>query len=695
MADLSASSHKNTDWKEVFRTHSISQTIQLEKFIQQQVEEKSRELQQNVCLNYQSFLKAADSISQIQSSLLTVVNDVHQLQSHTNERKVVAAADVFSKLSSLEISDNEACLRRFVKRFCHTVLPYTFQLLHDKEYLLSVRLFLFCDVLIQRIPKGDKDLSKLIHKYDACIHYYVELLSQLSKTDSLNQDKIIASFTLLKNFSLEDALNAFLDVRFAIVMSMTDTLQFCLEFVNTSILVKNMFPNHINQIISSIREHTFLSSKSLRKDLCLTDDLCTRYLLPQDLNFVPQWDTSFDVDLTKVLEQWRNRVYSHAENIKKPFFQEDIDLDNLKSMYDSLSKSTPVTQMDDLQDLWKSLLCPHFVNSLQKVINDLEYHNSKVSVLIEVILTSSPQFEHDVWNLAGELNLSSFQSYFLQACGMKDDIQSFHQQLSSFNSSVKRIVYSLESFDSYENTLLPFSTTNLKSILYNKVQDLSEDIIRKLEKISEEILFSKSIENKDFLLAKAIKLVRLIGLCDAIPNFTSFDSFREKIINALAEEIVNKSLEGYPTSFNEELRTLDGDSSENTFLPLRATYTVLMNTVDRLESIGIDIATETLKKRLVSTLSVSMLNVFKDISFLSLSNVQKQKVIFDYELMKHLYNKCGNEVQVEESSVVFELQSEENKEDTSLIDIGAISTEAENYVMRIRSFFTILFPNRF
>ncbi|WBW73374.1 Golgi transport complex subunit Cog1 [Schizosaccharomyces osmophilus] len=692
MEELNDSSQKTTDWKEVFRTHNISQTIQLEKFVQQQVEEKGRELQQNVCLNYQSFLKAADNISQIQSSLLAVVENAHQLQSQTNERKAEKAADVFSKFSSLKVSVDEAGFKSFVERFFYTALPYTFQLLNKQEYLLSIRLFLFFPVLFQRLPKDDQDLKKLVHKYDPCTHYYAEQLSQLSKSDSQNQDKIIASFTLLNHMSLKAALHAFLDVRFAIVMSKTDTLQFGLEFVNTGTLVRKWFPAHINEVITSIADLEFLSSKSLRKDLCLTDDLCTRYLRLEDLGFLPTWDTSFDVDLTKVLDEWRNRVYLDAKNLKKPFFEEDQDLEKLKMKYDALSNTIAVTQIDDLQDLWKSLLYPHFVNSLQKVIDNIKQHSSKLSGLIETLLASSPRADYDIWNLAGEPNLSSFQFYFLQACGMKNDTQKFHQQLLSFNDSVKRISNSLETFDTYENTPLPFTTENLKRSLNDKLDELSEEILLKLEKASEEIVSSGSTENKDFLLAKAIKLVRIIGLCDAIANYNLFDGFTQKTTNVLAEEIAKTSLDGYATSFDKELSTLDDDSYGKTYLPLQATYFVFMKAVDRLEIIGIDIANDNLKEQLVSKLSSSMLSTLKEISFSSLSNVRKQKLIFDYELLKSLYEKCGNEVKIEDSSALFLQKSEENKEDTSCIEIAPISNEAKNYVRRIRSFFTILFP---
>ncbi|EPX73204.1 transport complex subunit Cog1 [Schizosaccharomyces octosporus yFS286] len=692
MEELSASSEKTTDWKEVFRTHSISQTIQLEKFVQQQVEEKGRELQQSVCLNYQSFLKAADNISQIQSSLLAVVENIHQLQSQTSEQKAEKAADVFSKFSSLRLSGNENGFKSFVKRFCYTALPYTFQLLNNEEYLLSIRLFLFTRVLFQRLHKDDRDLKEFVHKYDACTHYYEEQLNQLSKEDLKNQDKIMASLTLLKHMTLEDSLRAFLDVRFTTLMSMTDTLQFGLEFVTTGELVRKWYPHHINQVISSISEFEFLSSKSLRSDLCLTDDICTRYLLLEDLNYVPKWDASFDVDLDGVLSEWRHRVYADIKNLRKPFFEEVQDLEKVKEKYGALSNINATSQSEDLQDLWNSLLYPHFINALQEIVENIKQHRLKVFGLIDTLLASSTQAEYDIWNLSGEPNLSSFQSYFLQACGMKDDTKNFYQELLSFKDRVKRIRGFLETFDSYENTPLPFNTGSLKQSVNEKLNEFSEEILQKLDKASEEITSSESTENKDVLLAKAIKLVRIIGLCEGIVNYDLFIKFSQKVTDALAKEIATKSLEGYAIGFDKELSTVDDESFGKTYFPLQATYTVFMNVVDRLEIIGIDIANDTLKEKLVSELSFSMLNILKEISSTSLSNIQKQKLIFDYELLKSLYEKCGNEVKSKDLPALTIHESEEDKEDTSSIEVGTISDEAKSYVIRIRSFFTILFP---
>lgn len=301
MVETDLMSSHSSNWKEIFRTHSIAQTIQLEKFVSQQIEEKGRELQQNVCFNYQSFIEASENLSNIRNNLEKVLQNSYEFQSMVSLPKVDRVSKFLSDNESISQTSGDYFI--FLQRFYAHAILFVMELFNKEQYLQSSKLLIFCLRILPADLPNDHQCHILVNRLESCKNYLNNRLKQ-AMTSSLSKVSVVTSWILLNQANISSGLDIFLQECEDQLLILNDAREFSLTFLNTLKLARD-FPNEIRSYLEASKNFNIFKEKEILRNICLDECYLKAYFSAEDVKVTTPFETLQQFDGDNILQQWK------------------------------------------------------------------------------------------------------------------------------------------------------------------------------------------------------------------------------------------------------------------------------------------------------------------------------------------------------------------------------------------------------
>lgn len=692
MVETDLMSSHSSNWKEIFRTHSIAQTIQLEKFVSQQIEEKGRELQQNVCFNYQSFIEASENLSNIRNNLEKVLQNSYEFQSMVSLPKVDRVSKFLSDNESISQTSGDYFI--FLQRFYAHAILFVMELFNKEQYLQSSKLLIFCLRILPADLPNDHQCHILVNKLESCKNYLNNRLKQ-AMTSSLSKVSVVTSWILLNQANISSGLDIFLQECEDQLLILNDAREFSLTFLNTLKLARD-FPNEIRIYLEASKNFNIFKEKEILRNICLDECYLKAYFSAEDVKVTTPFETLQQFDGDNILQQWKLSFFSKISHSEKSFFSNATSLTTLYQILEGLLSELSEPQFKEFYELWNSILQNHFIISSRNIIDSLGLYVNKIKEKLQICFEIPPTNSFDPWSFQLKQQvLNELKQNILPACGMDDGFQRFWQSLASFDMVLDESLQVLKKLQTLHlsftlGDIIPNYLT-LEDYLLNFVKTSFAQIYELVCSFVNNVAVMESSSEKQLRTSRCLKIVRLLKQFRHMDESVPFEDLIYKLQNILVRELTDFTTGIY---INESKTNLDVAAciTGNFFGPSFALYNSLIMLIDKLEVLGFDIVSDKFKGLLTP-------NLFESLFILNLERLKAAKSMdhmkqntFDMEFINYLSDFTNNPREVIDYQHFIELIDLHVQDEFSKEDFDTVRANVKECVPKLLSFFTVLLP---
>ncbi|EEB05049.1 hypothetical protein SJAG_00041 [Schizosaccharomyces japonicus yFS275] len=632
----------NNLWEQVFMNRRIPAVLQYERSLRQEIEEKQVELRQMVCLNYKSFLQAAEGLFYVSDKLKDITQN---------------ASDMFSKVNSEGMSTASKVWNEHVapvpgKNITFNFLAHCFHagrsLLLKHQLLPAVRLYRFLSQYLNGLNTNEESKRVLLVRLQALD----ELFHESFETELRARQPpavLLCAWSLYNSIPEEDSFQYYLDKKTSLLRESDDLLQNCQAFLYTCHVCNKDVLEETERLRHSLNEKTIFKDEEILQALGpLPTESYRRIFDEEILSYIPTIPTErmSTTKLEQMLNNWK--VSTPPLFLDAPQSTEKLSsLQQYLDLIRSLFQSIDLEYEGLFQELWNSQLRSSFQAKLETVINDMVSRatESLCKVCTDVLETYQHQSKAPFSIETVEWNLTSLRGHFASVLGFDDALTKIYQELFAFNNSLETTNCALQEIQSLKFSGIttissPSASTNLFIGLCERYDSILNDAFE-LFFITLQNQYHSSLErvSKESIPSVSVRFLRLLRQLYKFSHIKSrltvlkLDDLQEEACHKFCTYLQNTVTESFTDDLKKELADIPEtrDEASDLIAINQTTSETLWKVMRSIHSFGVDILSPQMKRILAATLGFRMFVSLEETKTneLSESEFLKAQVEFD------------------------------------------------------------------